>query len=151
LYEIIDDPSLNKLYIITEVVKNGTLGERLAKRMLSTEEVRKHFRDLISALEYCHEIAGVIHRDIKPENILIDENDRVKLADFGVSFIMENGCDEITTKAGSNYFFSPEACKGSKYRGKGSDIWATGVTLYYMCMRQYPFVSSNFPDLYYKI
>ena len=42
-----------------------------------------------------HECAGIIHRDIKPENILIDLNDRVKISDFGVSFIIENGCDEI--------------------------------------------------------
>ena len=70
------------------------------------------FRDLICALEYCHECAGIIHRDIKPENILIDENDSVKLADFGVSQIMENGNDEINTTAGSQLYFSPEACRG---------------------------------------
>jgi [calcium/calmodulin-dependent protein kinase] kinase len=55
-------------------------------------------------VEYCHECAGVIHRDIKPENILIAENNRIKLADFGVSFIMENGQDDIKTTAGSNFF-----------------------------------------------
>ena len=52
----------------------------------------------------------MIHRDIKPENLLIDENDRLKIADFGVSFIMENGSDEIATTAGSNYYFAPEVC-----------------------------------------
>ena len=52
----------------------------------------------------------MIHRDIKPENLLIDENDRLKIADFGVSFLMENGSDMITTTAGSNYYFSPEVC-----------------------------------------
>lgn len=57
-----------------------------------------------------HECAGVIHRDIKPENLLIDENDKLKIADFGVSYIMENGCDEIATTAGSNYYFAPEVC-----------------------------------------
>jgi serine/threonine protein kinase len=102
-------------------------------------------------LEYCHEIAEVIHRDLKPENILLDENDRVKLADFGVSAMMDNGCDEITTTAGSNFYFSPEACNGSKFKGKGNDIWASGVVLYYLCMNRLPFEAGNFPDLFYMI
>jgi serine/threonine protein kinase len=42
-----------------------------------------------------HECAGVIHRDIKPENLLIDENDRIKITDFGVSYIVETGADDI--------------------------------------------------------
>ena len=69
-------------------------------------------------MEYCHECAGVIHRDIKPENLLIDEQNRVKLADFGVSTMMENGCDDISTTAGSNYFFAPELCTGAKPKGR---------------------------------
>ena len=151
LYEIIDDPNSNKLYIVTDYIKNGTLTDRINKKRLNTDEVRKYFRGLIAALEYCHEVAGVIHRDIKPENILIDENDKIKLADFGVSFMMENGCDEISTHAGSNLFFSPEVCRGSKYKGRSSDIWAAGVTLYYMIMGEYPFKSNNYPDLYNQI
>ena len=50
---------------------------------------------MISALEYCHECANIVHRDIKPENILIDENDSARLADFGVSQILEKDEDEI--------------------------------------------------------
>lgn len=98
-----------------------------------------------------HESAGVIHRDIKPENLLIDENDRLKIADFGVSFLMENGSDMIATTAGSNYFFSPDVCRGTIFKGRKSDIWATGVTLYLMVFKKYPFTSNNIPDLYYKI
>ena len=99
---------------------------------LSEELIRKYFRQLILAVEYCHESAKIIHRDIKPDNILLDENDEVKLSDFGVSYIMENGQDDIGTSAGSYYYFSPEACLGSTYKGRKSDIWACGVTLYYM-------------------
>jgi len=52
---------------------------------MTINDIRKYFRGLINAIDYCHNMAGVLHRDIKPENILIDENDEIKLADFGVS------------------------------------------------------------------
>ena len=98
-----------------------------------------------------HESAGVIHRDIKPENLLIDEQDCIKISDFGVSFLMENGSDEIATTAGSNMYFAPEVCNGSTFKGRKSDVWAAGVTLYQMVFKKYPFKANNFPDLYYKI
>jgi serine/threonine protein kinase len=57
--------------------------------------------------------------------------------------MMENGSDKIETTAGSNYFFSPEVTLGSLYKGKKSDIWACGVTLYYMLFKKFPFTSAN--------
>jgi calcium/calmodulin-dependent protein kinase kinase 2 len=119
--------------------------------LLTEERCRKYFRQLISAVEYCHECAQIIHRDIKPENILIDSNDDVKLSDFGVSFMMENGSDQIETSAGSYYYFSPEACLGATYKGRKSDIWACGVTLYFMTYKCYPFESKLIPELFSKI
>ena len=47
--------------------------------------MRKYFGQLVLALEYCHNELGIIHRDIKPDNLLLDENDNIKLSDFGVS------------------------------------------------------------------
>ena len=92
------------------------------------------------ALEYCHNVVNIIHRDIKPENILLDENDDIKLADFGVSTVLkQSGCDKITSNAGSAIFFSPEACIGNQYRGKLNDIWASGITLFYMATGTFPF------------
>lgn len=96
-------------------------------------------------MEYCHENVQIIHRDIKPENILLDENDNVKLADFGVSLMMDNGCDQVNSTAGSNYFFSPEACLGTIFKGRKSDIWACGVTLYYLALGKFPFTGTNIP------
>lgn len=105
----------------------------------------------MSAIEYCHENAKIIHRDIKPENILLDENDDVKLSDFGVSFMMENGSDDLENSAGSYYYYSPEACIGSSYKGKKSDIWACGITLYYMIYKKFPFEAVHIPELFKKI
>ena len=91
---------------------------------------------------------GIIHRDIKPENLLIDENDRVKITDFGVSLMAVNGDDHIKNAAGSTLYFSPEICSGKGYRGKKSDIWALGVTLYQLCFRKYPFYARVREQLY---
>lgn len=58
LYEIIDDPSLDKLYLVTELLKNGSLADRInGRKPLTEEDIRLFFRDLICALEYCHDCA----------------------------------------------------------------------------------------------
>ena len=64
-----------------------------------------------------HNHVKVIHRDIKPENILISEDDNVKLADFGVSFLIENeaGSDQISNTVGTKAYLSPEAWESSKF------------------------------------
>ncbi|CDW87460.1 UNKNOWN [Stylonychia lemnae] len=151
LYEIINEAEMDKLYLITELLQ-GSLAQKInGKKPLTEEEIRFYFRDLISALEYCHDCAQVIHRDIKPENILIDENNRVRLADFGVSHIMENGHDTINNRAGSNFYFSPEIILGNTYKGKPADIWACGVTLYYMLTKKFPFMSNRIQELQTQI
>ena len=59
-----------------------------------------------------HNFANVIHRDIKPENLLIDENDNLKIADFGVSHILSNGIDEeFKGNAGTRIYMAPEIWK----------------------------------------
>lgn len=146
--EIIDDNSVNKLYLITEWVKNGSLQALIDNHGKLDEDLsRQVFRDLITALEYCHDWANVIHRDIKPENILLDETNHAKLADFGVSTLMENGIDDIASNAGSKLYFSPEATLGSNFKGRQSDIWACGVTLYVMLTGVHPFKGSTLIDL----
>ena len=82
---------------------------------------------------------------------MIGDDGNLKISDFGVSSIIENGNDSLTNTAGSNYYFSPELTSGQGYKGKSSDIWACGVTLYQMCHQKYPFVGRNFPELYLRI
>ena len=87
LHEIIDDPMKNKVYMVMDYLPGGTLSDKLIKKGsgLPQAEVRKYFKDLVSALYYCHEIKSLSHRDIKPENMMLSEKGNLILCDFGVS------------------------------------------------------------------
>ncbi len=152
LYEIIDDPSSNKIYIVMEYIPGGTLLSKIkVTGKLTPDFSRKYFRELIAGLYYCHEVAGIIHRDIKPENLLLGEDGQVRLADFGIAFMMENGSDQATATLGSALFIAPEICNGRSYKGRQTDIWAAGVTLYYMYTGTLPFNGSGLGQLYEQI
>ena len=74
LHEIIDDPSKNKIYLIMDHLPEGTLAEKLRDSPggLPEDTVKIYFRDLMSAIHYCHEIKKLAHRDIKPANMMLD-------------------------------------------------------------------------------
>ena len=148
LIEIIDDSECDKIYLITEFISRGNLKEKVDKEGLDEAQTRRYFRDLVAGLEYCHEIAGVVHRDVKPENIMIDEALRGKLVDFGVCHIMKEMNDEMTATAGSTLFFAPEMCTGEAFHGRRIDVWAAGVTLYYMVFKKYPFFTQQMSKAY---
>ena len=104
---------------------------------------RLYFIDMIKALCYCHKIIKVIHRDIKPDNMMINHNNEAVLIDFGVSAIVEGQEDDtVKENLGSYIFFAPEMfarkANRAKIRGEKTDIWALGVTLYYMLSGVYP-------------
>lgn len=70
-----------------DLLEGGTLQEKLDEKKAGIEEslVRTYFRQLISAVHYCHHCAQVAHRDIKPENMMLDSQGQMILCDFGVS------------------------------------------------------------------
>ena len=74
LWEIIDDPKHDEIYLIMDYLEGGTLQEKLQEKGegLPENDVRKYFRELISSVHYCHEVANIAHRDIKPENMMLD-------------------------------------------------------------------------------
>lgn len=67
--------------------------------------------------------------------------------------MVKNGTDGLIKTVGSNYYFSPEICKGEMHTGKPSDVWALGVTLYYILFKDYPFKAgaNEYGVLYDKI
>ena len=90
---------------------------------------------MLKALYYCHEVVKVIHRDIKPDNIMINHNNEAVLIDFGVSALLEDKKDDPTKQTvGTFQFFAPEMFKKKEHKvlGANVDIWALGVTLFFI-------------------
>ena len=73
------------------------------------------FQQLVSGVEYCHQHA-VVHRDLKPENLLLDSDQQLRIADFGLSNVMKDG-DFFKTSCGSPNYAAPEVISGKLYAG----------------------------------
>ena len=119
------------------------------KGRMPEDEARQFFQQIISAVEYCHK-HKIVHRDLKPENLLLDENLKVKIADFGLSNIMTDG-NFLKTSCGSPNYAAPEVISGKLYAGPEVDVWSCGVILYVMLCGRLPFDDEIIPNLFKKI
>jgi serine/threonine-protein kinase RIO1 len=145
LYEVINREEYHKIYLILEYAGNGTLQTR---DKMTEQQAKVYFKQLMSAVEYLHEALQVVHRDIKPQNILFDSQDTLKLCDFGSAQFVQYGKDELNSSAGTYAFMAPELHGGTKtFKGKPTDIWASGITLYFMIEGKTPFKSRKMMEL----
>ena len=95
---------------------------------------------MLRALHYCHSVVKVVHRDIKPDNIMLNHNREAVLIDFGLSALVEHD-EKLNTNMGSYTFFAPEMfnrSQGSVVIGEKTDMWALGITFYYLLSGRYP-------------
>jgi serine/threonine-protein kinase len=125
-------------YIVTELVSGGTLSSLLGAP-LSPSEAANLLRPIAAALDYSHS-RGIIHRDIKPSNVLIDEDDRLVLADFGVAYMLAN-TERLTgtgLAVGTPSYMAPEQAAGGQL-GAATDVYALTVVLYEMLTGSVPF------------
>ncbi|XP_053519644.1 serine/threonine-protein kinase MARK2-like [Artibeus jamaicensis] len=147
LFEVID--TQDQTFLFMENVSSGHLLNYLLKNYpLAEDDVRAKFRQLASALEYCHR-KGVIHRDLKPENILLDEENNIKLADFGFSTKFSG--EKLKTFCGTLPYMAPEMLKCEPYDGQKVDAWSLGVTLYVMVTGKLPFKKGNLKEMKKKV
>jgi serine/threonine protein kinase len=126
-------------YMIMELVEGGELFDYIQKRgTLKELEARLFFRQLISAIEYCHG-HFIVHRDLKLENILLDRSHRtIKLIDFGLSEQVRPG-ELLYSCCGSLDYVAPEVLRRRGYVGPPSDVWSLGVILFTMLHGRLPF------------
>ncbi|KAL6609791.1 hypothetical protein ACP70R_039760 [Stipagrostis hirtigluma subsp. patula] len=142
----------NKIYFVLEHAKGGELFNKIAKAKLSEEAARKYFHQLISAVEYCHS-RGVYHRDLKPENLLLDENENLKVSDFGLSALAESKRHDglLHTACGTPAYVGPEVLSRKGYSGSKADVWSCGVILFVLAASYLPFHDRNLIEMYRKI
>ncbi|XP_060856604.1 serine/threonine-protein kinase BRSK2 isoform X1 [Metopolophium dirhodum] len=138
------------LYLILEHVSGGELFDYLVKKgRLTPKEARRFFRQIISALDFCHSHL-ICHRDLKPENLLLDEKTNIKIADFGMASLQPNG-SMLETSCGSPHYACPEVIRGEKYDGRKADVWSCGVILYALLVGALPFDDDNLRQLLEKV
>ncbi|KAL6603851.1 hypothetical protein ACP70R_044212 [Stipagrostis hirtigluma subsp. patula] len=140
-----------KIYIILELVTGGELFDKIARQgKLRENEARKYFQQLIDAIDYCHS-KGVYHRDLKPENLLLDSRGNLKVSDFGLSTLSQNGVGLLHTTCGTPNYVAPEVLGNNGYDGSAADVWSCGVILYVLMAGYLPFEENDLPTLYDKI
>ena len=91
-----------------------------------------------------------MHRDIKTSNIYLTGSNTIKLADFGISKVLEATADQALTVVGTPYYMSPEICENKAYT-YASDIWSLGCLLYELCTLEHAFQADNLLGLVFKI
>lgn len=135
----------SRLYMVIEWVDGRLLRTILnEEKKLPTERAINITLGICDALDYMHK-HGIVHRDLKPENVMVGENDRIKLIDFGIA--MKEDARRLTfvnvsSLLGTPDYISPEQVKGAR-GDQRSDIYAVGIMLYETLTGRVPFVGPN--------
>ena len=126
----------NYVYMLLEYCPHSLDKELQSCKILPNELLVKYIYEILIAIEVCHD-HNIAHSDIKPSNILIDKYGRIKVCDFGLAKEFDIKGSDL--KHGSLCFMAPEIFTEKTYDPAKADIWALGVTFYYMATHRYPF------------
>ena len=132
-------------YIIMEYIENGTLNNKIKNNILNNNKIFHYFSQICFALKYLHETMNIIHHDLKLNNILIDNENNIRLIDFGFSIKLINSNEMIYSKSGSTNYISPEIFQNLPH-SKSVDIWSLGIILFKLISGFYPFKNNNFNE-----
>ncbi|MEU7891394.1 serine/threonine-protein kinase [Nonomuraea sp. NPDC049152] len=127
VHDVIEED--DRPWIVMQLVPSRSLGQVIkSEGPLQPRKVAEIGLAVLEALKGAHD-AGVLHRDVKPENVLLAEDGRVVLTDFGIATLETETALTMTGLAGTPAFIAPERLKGLPAR-RESDLWSLGATLY---------------------
>ena len=135
----------SRVYMVIEWASGRLLRSILnEEKTLSPDRAVRITLNICEALDYMHK-HGIVHRDLKPENVMVDEDDNIKLIDFGIA--MKEDARRLTfvnlsASLGTPDYISPEQVKGQR-GDQRSDVYAVGIMLYEMLTGQTPFQGPN--------
>ena len=152
-------------FIVMQLIEGETLADRIAQGPITLEEALPMFGQIAEALEAAHE-QGIVHRDLKPQNIIVSEDGKVKVLDFGIAKPFQRTSSPtdptrlsaldpgaLTAEAsaiGTPSYMSPEQARG-KPVDKRTDIWAFGCTFYEALTGGRPFQGDTASDTLVKV
>ena len=148
MYDVGEDDG--KYFIVMEYIEGRTLKSLIKKRgALTLSEVIDIMLQLTSGLACAHE-SYIIHRDIKPQNVLILDDGRVKITDFGIAMALNsNELTQTNSVMGSVHYLPPEQANGNGSTIK-SDIYSTGILMYELLTGKLPFKGDNAVEIAIK-
>ncbi|CAL5071168.1 unnamed protein product [Urochloa decumbens] len=150
LHEIL--ATRKKVHFVLDLAAGGELFSLVDASGRMPEDLARHyFRQLVSAVRYCH-ARGVFHRDIKPENLLLDESGALKVADFGLGAVSSSDAGVLRhTMCGTPAYVAPEILSRKGYDPAKVDIWSCGVVLFVLAAGYLPFNDASLVNMYRKI
>jgi serine/threonine-protein kinase len=141
---VFGDDKRSRVYMVMEWCPGRLLRQIMDEERLPHDRAIRIAEGVLEALDYIH-ANGVVHRDLKPENIMVDEQDHIKLIDFGIasdSSARRLTYANFTATLGTPNYISPEQVKGKRGDGR-SDLYSIGVILYEMLTGKLPFTGPS--------
>ncbi len=149
IVKVVDlDERPDRLAILMELLEGENLSQFMKRhKKLNLPEIISIYSQALDAFGYAHE-NKIVHRDVKPSNIFIEQNNTVKILDFGIAKILSGDSSMTTTgiQMGTLKYMSPEQVKDSKYIDHKSDIYSLGVILHYMLAGKEPYQDNTLTD-----